>query len=91
MEAFVIKSLFTILMITLVTTSVVTERLHIENKNGKKHVPFTEVLAYTIWRKKYQCTNEGKQSYVHSLFKHLHCTWFQSSGDGLKYNFLLVK
>jgi len=27
-------------MITLLTTSVVTERLHIENKNGKKHVPF---------------------------------------------------
>ena len=39
MEAIVMKVLTSLLILTLMTASVVTERLHIEN-NGKKHVSF---------------------------------------------------
>ena len=39
MEAIVMKVLTSLLILTLMTASVVTERLHIE-KNGKKHVSF---------------------------------------------------
>ena len=61
------KGLTSLLILTLMTASVVTERLHIEN-NGKKHVSFLklELLATFLTWKRARKTFQSNQRHLFS-------------------------